>query len=74
MLTIAQIKENPQYIIERLGVKGFDGNEAIAKVLELSKVLQAISNAKEMRDEAVRHIEFVEKTREKFENTSDTEK
>ena len=35
MLTIAQIKENPQYIIERLGVKGFDGNEAIAKVLEL---------------------------------------
>ena len=35
MLTIAQIKENPQYIIERLGVKGFDGNEAIANVLEL---------------------------------------
>lgn len=35
MLTIAQIKENPQYIIERLGVKGFDGNEAINKVLEL---------------------------------------
>ena len=33
MLTIAQIKENPQYIIERLGVKGFDGNEAINKVL-----------------------------------------
>ena len=35
MLTIAQIKENPQYIIERLGVKGFDGNEAINKVIEL---------------------------------------
>ena len=35
MLTIAQIKENPQYIIERLAVKCFDGNEAINKVLEL---------------------------------------
>ena len=35
MLTIAQIKENPQYIIERLAVKGFDGNEGINKILEL---------------------------------------
>ena len=35
MLTIAQIKENPQYIIERLAVKCFDGSEAINKVLEL---------------------------------------
>lgn len=35
MLTIAQIKENPQYIIERLAVKGFDGNESINKILEL---------------------------------------
>jgi seryl-tRNA synthetase len=35
MLTIAQIKENPQYIISRLAVKGFDANEDIAKILEL---------------------------------------
>lgn len=35
MLTIAQIKENPQYIIERLAVKGFDGIDPINKVLEL---------------------------------------
>lgn len=35
MLTIAQIKENPQYIISRLAVKGFDGNNDIAKILEL---------------------------------------
>ena len=33
MLTIAQIKENPQYIISRLAVKGFDGNNDIAKIL-----------------------------------------
>lgn len=35
MLTIAQIKENPQYIISRLAVKGFDGNNDIAKILDL---------------------------------------
>ena len=35
MVTIAQIKENPQYIISRLAVKGFDANEDIAKILEL---------------------------------------
>ena len=35
MLTIAQIKENPQYIISRLAVKGFDGNEGINKILGL---------------------------------------
>ena len=35
MLTIQQIKENPQRVIERLAVKGFDGNEPINRVLEL---------------------------------------
>ncbi len=35
MLTIAQIKENPQYIIERLAVKGFNGTNDINKILEL---------------------------------------
>ncbi len=35
MLTIAQIKENPQYIIERLAVKGFNGADDINKILEL---------------------------------------
>lgn len=35
MLTLQQIKENPAHIIERLSVKGFDGKEAIEKVVEL---------------------------------------
>ena len=35
MLTIQQIKENPQYIIDRLKVKGFDGKEKIEKILAL---------------------------------------
>ena len=35
MLTIQQIKENPQYIIERLAVKGFDGAENIKDVMAL---------------------------------------
>ena len=35
MLTLQQIKENPEYIIERLAVKGFDGKEAINKILDL---------------------------------------
>ena len=32
MLTIQQIKENPQYIIDRLMVKGFDGKEKIEAI------------------------------------------
>ena len=35
MLTIQQIKENPEYIIKRLAVKGFDAQHPIATVLEL---------------------------------------
>lgn len=35
MLTIQQIKENPQHIVERLAVKGFDGKEAIEQILDL---------------------------------------
>lgn len=35
MLTIQQIKENPERVIERLAIKGFDGKEAIEKVLAL---------------------------------------
>ncbi|MDE7025963.1 MAG: serine--tRNA ligase [Paramuribaculum sp.] len=35
MLTLQQIKENPQLIIERLAVKGFDANEPINNVLAL---------------------------------------
>ena len=37
MLTLQQIKENPQYIIERLAVKGFDANEPINRVLALDE-------------------------------------
>ncbi len=35
MLTLQQIKENPEHIVSRLAVKGFDGKQAIADVLEL---------------------------------------
>ncbi len=35
MLTLQQIKQDPQDIIRRLAVKGFDGNEPINRVLEL---------------------------------------
>ncbi len=35
MLTIQQIKENPQHAIERLAVKGFDGKNAIEKIIAL---------------------------------------
>ncbi|MCM1310416.1 MAG: serine--tRNA ligase [Bacteroides sp.] len=34
MLTLQQIKENPEHIIARLAVKGFDGKEPIARVLD----------------------------------------
>ncbi|MBD5347020.1 MAG: serine--tRNA ligase [Bacteroides sp.] len=35
MLTLQQIKENPERIIERLAVKGFDGKEPINRVIAL---------------------------------------
>ncbi|MCM1451044.1 MAG: serine--tRNA ligase [Clostridium sp.] len=35
MLTLQQIKEAPDRIVERLAVKGFDGKKAIADVLQL---------------------------------------
>lgn len=37
MLTLQQIKENPEHIIERLAVKGFDGKDAINQILELDE-------------------------------------
>ncbi len=35
MLTLQQIKENPEQIVARLSVKGFDGKDAIARILAL---------------------------------------
>ncbi|MDE5657106.1 MAG: serine--tRNA ligase [Muribaculaceae bacterium] len=49
MLTLAQIKENPERIIERLAVKGFDGAEHIHRVIELDdrrRALQLSSDTK----------------------------
>ncbi len=37
MLTLQAIKENPEYIIERLAVKHFDGRAVITEILELDK-------------------------------------
>lgn len=34
MLTLQVIKENPEFVIERLAVKGFDGKEIINKIIE----------------------------------------
>lgn len=34
MLTLQQIKADPARTIERLAIKGFDGKEPIAKVLQ----------------------------------------
>ena len=46
--------------------------DAIAKVLELTKVLQSLENAKEMRAEAERHIEFILRSREKSQAAADS--
>lgn len=35
MLTLQQIKENPEQVIERLAVKGFDGRQVITRVVNL---------------------------------------
>ena len=35
MLTLQQIKDNPERVIERLAVKGFDGKEVIGRVISL---------------------------------------
>lgn len=37
MLTLQQIKENPEEIVARLAVKGFDGKEAIARIIALDE-------------------------------------
>jgi len=42
MLTLQQIKENPEHIIERLAVKGFDGKEAIESVVALDNDRRAL--------------------------------
>ncbi|MDE6200016.1 MAG: serine--tRNA ligase, partial [Muribaculaceae bacterium] len=42
MLTIQQIKENPQYVIDRLKVKGFDGKEKIETILALDERRRAL--------------------------------
>lgn len=37
MLTLQQIKENPQRVVERLAIKGFDGSKAINDVIALDE-------------------------------------
>lgn len=41
MLTLQQINENPERVIERLAVKHFDAREPIMKVIELDKLRRA---------------------------------
>lgn len=45
MLTLQQIKENPEDIIRRLAVKGFDGTEAITRILKLDDTRRALQLA-----------------------------
>ena len=45
MLTIQQIKENPQQIIERLAIKGFDGTQAINDVIRLDDMRRSLQLA-----------------------------
>ena len=42
MLTIQQIKSDPEYIVKRLAVKGFDASEVVAKVLQLDDNRRAL--------------------------------
>lgn len=42
MLTIQQIKENPEHIIARLKVKGFDAKEKINTILELDECRRSL--------------------------------
>lgn len=42
MLTLAQIKENPQEVVRRLAIKGFDGKEAIDRILSLDERRRAL--------------------------------
>ncbi|MBD5256750.1 MAG: serine--tRNA ligase [Bacteroides sp.] len=42
MLTLQQIKENPQRVVERLAVKGFDGAEAINSIITLDDNRRAL--------------------------------
>ncbi|MBP5497803.1 MAG: serine--tRNA ligase [Muribaculaceae bacterium] len=41
MLTLQTINENPQWVIERLAVKQFDGRDAIMRVVELDRQRKA---------------------------------
>ena len=45
MLTIQQIKANPDDIVRRLAIKGFDGREAIDTVLALDDARRALQQS-----------------------------
>ena len=49
MLTIQQIKENPEEVVKRLAVKGFDGKAAIEKVLALDERRRALQLASDTK-------------------------
>lgn len=42
MLTLQQIKENPDRVIERLAIKGFDATEIVPRILELDERRRAL--------------------------------
>lgn len=52
MLTLQVIKENPEFVIERLAVKGFDGRETIGKIIDTDaerRRLQTLCDAEASR-------------------------
>lgn len=69
MLTLEAIRENPQHIIERLAVKGFDAQAPITEVLELDaerrrlqqKCDSDLSTLKKLSESIGRHMKAGEK-------------
>ena len=49
MLTLQQIKENPEFVVERLAVKGFDGREAIENILKLDATRRELQLSNDTR-------------------------
>ena len=49
MLTLQQIKENPDFVVERLAVKGFDGREAIDTILKLDATRRELQLSNDTR-------------------------
>ena len=48
MLTLQQIKADPEYVIGRLAVKGFDGRGIITEILEIDEERRKLQAGEDM--------------------------